>query len=87
MKAGARVNAAEKSGYTALWCAAQEANLDVMAMLLTAGAAVDQRCTDDGRTPLFCTAFDGSSEALKLLLVWERCGCGKAHTYDMKPQD
>ena len=63
----AGVNAADDSGYTALFCAAQGGHVALVNMLIGEGAEVD-KTTADGRTPLFTASFEGYAEVVKALI-------------------
>ena len=66
LAAGARVNAAEVGGPTALLLAAREGQLEVVRLLLKAGASPDGR--DSPMTPLAAAAVGGHTPVIQLLL-------------------
>jgi ankyrin repeat protein len=66
LAAGARVNAAEAGGPTAMLRAAREGQLEVVRLLLKAGASPDGR--DDPMTPLAAAAVGGHTPVIQLLL-------------------
>ena len=67
--------------WTALHSAAENGHLEVVRLLLEAGAFCDQATTDDGTTPLILAALEGHLEVARLLLE-AGASCDKAATDD-----
>jgi ankyrin repeat protein len=68
LQQGADVNAAQGDGMTALHWAAQNGNVDIMHILLYAGASVQATTRLGGYTPLHMASMRGSEAAVRLLL-------------------
>src|SRR6185436_11773045 len=65
---GAKVDAKEKRGQTALMWAAAEGHAPVVELLLKAGADFKTPLPDSGFTPLFFAAREGRTEVVRALL-------------------
>jgi len=65
---GADVNAKNEHGWPPLALAASDGNVEVVRLLIQAGAAVDATEGENGGTALFWAAFDGHPEVVKVLL-------------------
>ena len=71
LRAGARVDAGRGSGWTALMCAAISPNIypvDVVRVLIEAGADVNATTADEGKTVLMAAAESGRLEKVRLVL-------------------
>jgi uncharacterized protein len=68
IKAGARLNDADKLGNTALHYAAQHNQVEILKLLLDVGAAIDPQ-NHDGLTPLMTGARAGNVEVVRTLLA------------------
>lgn len=68
LRAGANPNAAGIGGVTPLYLAASEGRVDVMRMLISAGADVNQAASRYGETPLMVVAVRGHYDAARMLL-------------------
>jgi hypothetical protein len=76
LQAGARVNAQDKNGATAVYWAARENHADVVELLIEGGA--DPNLAGPGcEPPLYAAAFHGAIEAAKLL-AWRGGECRSA---------
>ncbi len=69
LEAGADLQTINKSGWTALHCAAHGGNVCTLSLLLNRGADV-QAHTREGATALTLAAWLGGPEAVRLLLDW-----------------
>ncbi len=74
IEAGAEVDAVDGKGDTALWSAAWDENVEIVRLLLGAGADPLRRCGDaeschHGNNTLHCAASNGSAEVIALLLA------------------
>jgi ankyrin repeat protein len=67
LDAGAQLEARDRDGWTALYCASRYNHPAVVSILLAAGARVDS-ATDNGTTPLMIAAINGHSDVARLLL-------------------
>ena len=67
IKAGARLNDADKLGNTAMHYAAEHNQVEILKLLLDVGAAVDPQ-NHDGMTPLMTAARAGNVEIVRTLL-------------------
>jgi len=67
LKAGANPMATNKSGYTAMHCAASEGKSQIVRLLSAHKELLDSQ-TIDGKTPLILAAFSGHLEAFQILL-------------------
>ncbi|KAI8463137.1 MAG: ankyrin repeat-containing domain protein [Monoraphidium minutum] len=68
LRAGADARLPGGSGQQALHAAAKEGRVEVMRLLLAAGARVDARTGTTGATPLWLAAAGGHGEAVRVLL-------------------
>ncbi len=66
MQGGADVNAAQHGGWTALQAAAKHNNLEMVRVLLAAGADVERQA-DDGQGALNLAEAEGHDEMVVLL--------------------
>ena len=68
VKAGADVNASEHKGFTSLMYAAMGGNLNLMKMLIDAGACLNDRDIRNGRTALIAAAWNGHHQCVDALI-------------------
>eukprot|EP00281_Chroomonas_sp_CCMP1168_P002075 CAMPEP_0206266184 /NCGR_PEP_ID=MMETSP0047_2-20121206/30427_1 /ASSEMBLY_ACC=CAM_ASM_000192 /TAXON_ID=195065 /ORGANISM="Chroomonas mesostigmatica_cf, Strain CCMP1168" /LENGTH=196 /DNA_ID=CAMNT_0053694197 /DNA_START=175 /DNA_END=760 /DNA_ORIENTATION=+ len=70
VRRGARLNAQDVDGWTALHAAAAEGRLSSVELLLSHADVIDANvATLDGRTPLYLAALEGSLECVRALLA------------------
>jgi len=66
---GVDINARTESGLTALMLAAEQGHLDIVEILIWAGAYVDD-VSDDGKNALMMAVENGELEVVRLLARW-----------------
>ena len=69
----------DESGVTPLHFAAQNNSLNVVPLLVKAGAKVDAETTPDGQTPLDIAQLHGHSMMVKILLAYSDFERGVTH--------
>lgn len=83
---GAKMDGADKEGYTALHIASTEGNADNVKILLGLGANVEAR-TSKGHTPFFLSCMHGSSLEVRYLLLDAGADISAPDTYGSTPLD
>lgn len=68
LASGAKIDAIEQDGYTALIVAATAGNLDLVKLLLEKGANPNVQASSDGRTALIEASMSGHKAIVDLLL-------------------